>query len=99
MRRAQRPIYELEDLNGTLNERRFYVEELTPVRVTKRSVYKKDKILDKRYRNGILEYLVHWKVYRRYFDSWVHAGSVKSIGDGFYLLRHTVQDYVYEGLN
>ena len=42
--RTPRPVYELEDLNGTLTEEQFYVEELTPVRITKRSVYKIDKI-------------------------------------------------------
>ena len=36
-----------------------------PVRVTKRSVCKIDEILDKRYRNLILEYFVHWKGYRK----------------------------------
>jgi hypothetical protein len=36
-------------------------------------------ILDQRYRNGILEYLVHCKVYRRHFDSWVPAVIVKNI--------------------
>ena len=39
-RRTPPPVYELEDLNGTLIEGQFYVEELKPVRVTKRSVYK-----------------------------------------------------------
>ena len=79
IRMTPRPVYKLEDLNGTLIEGQFYVEELIPVRVTKRSVYKIDKILDKRYRNGILEYLVQWKVYRKDFDAWVSATSVKII--------------------
>ena len=73
------PVKELEDVNGTLLEGQFYVEELTPVRVTIRSMYKIDKLVDERYRNGILEYLVHWKGYRRDFDSWVPAASVKII--------------------
>ena len=38
--RTARPVYELEDLNGTSIEGPFYVEELTPVRVTKRSFIK-----------------------------------------------------------
>ena len=59
IRRTLRPAYELEKLNGTLIEGQFYSEELTPVLVTKRSIYKIDKILDKRYWNGILEYHVH----------------------------------------
>ena len=48
IRRTPRSVYELDDLNGTLIEGQFYGEELTPVRVTKRSVYKIDKILNKR---------------------------------------------------
>jgi len=79
IRRTPRPLYALEDLNETLMEGQFHGEELTPVRVTKRSVYKIDKILDQRYRKGILEYLVHWKGYRREFDLWVPAASAKNI--------------------
>ena len=73
-----RPVYELADLNGTLIEGQFYGQEITPVHITNRSVYKIDNIVDKRYRNGILEYLVHCKRYRRDFDSWVLAASVKN---------------------
>ena len=69
IRRTPRPVYELEDLNGALMAGKFYGEELTPVHVTKLSVYKIDKIVDKRYRTGIIEYLVHWKGYKRDFDS------------------------------
>ena len=79
IRRTPRPVYELHDLNGTLIEGQFYGEELTSGRVTKRSLYKIDKIHDKSYRNGILEYLVHWKRYRRYFDSWIAADTVTNI--------------------
>ena len=52
------PLYELEDLNGTPIEGQFYQEELIRVRVTRRTVYKIDKIGNKRVRRGILEYLV-----------------------------------------
>jgi len=67
----------LEDLNGTLIEVQFYGEQLITVRITKRTIYKIDKILDKRYRNGILEYVVRWKGYRKDFDSWVSGANVK----------------------
>ena len=79
IRKTPRPLHELEGLNGTLIEGQFYGEKLTPVGVTKSSVYKIYKIVHKRYRNSILEYLVHWKGYRRYFDSWVPAANVKNI--------------------
>ena len=60
--RIPRPVFQLEDLRGREIEGQFYSEELVPVRITKRSAYKIDKILDKRVRRGILEYLVRWKV-------------------------------------
>ena len=77
--RNARHLYELEDRNGTLNEGKFYGEELTPVPATKRTTYKIDKNLDKRCRKGIPQYLVRWKEYRKDFDSWVPAPSVKNI--------------------
>ena len=77
--RTARAVYELEDLNGTLMEGKFYGEELTPDRVTKHSVYEINKILYIRYRYSILEYLVHWIGYRKDFDSWGPAVSVKNI--------------------
>jgi hypothetical protein len=40
IRRIPRPVYELEDNNGTLIVGQFYGEEMTPVCVTKRTNYK-----------------------------------------------------------
>ena len=51
--RRPRPLYELKDLNDTPIDGQFYQEELTPVRVTRRTVYKIDKILDKRIRVAV----------------------------------------------
>jgi len=64
-----RPVYELQDLNKTHIEGQFYQEELTPIRVSKLTAYKIDKILDKRVRHGIREYLVRWKCFSQDFDS------------------------------
>ena len=43
--RTPRPVYELEDLNQTPIDGLFYGEELTPVRISKRTMYQIDKIL------------------------------------------------------
>ena len=42
----------------------------------------KQKKLDKRYRNDILEYLVPWRGYRKDFVSWVPAAIMKNILEG-----------------
>ena len=55
--RSPRPVYELEYLNKTPIDGQFYQEELTPVSVTSRTQYKINKILKKRVRRGITEYL------------------------------------------
>ena len=64
--RTPRPVFELEDLRGQEIEGQFYSEELVPVLITKQTTYKTDKILDKRVRRGILEYLVRRRLQRRF---------------------------------
>jgi len=77
--RTPRPVFELEDLRGREIEGQFYSEELVPVRITKQTTYKIDKILDKRVGRGILEYLVRWRGYCAVFDSWVPATDIQSV--------------------
>jgi hypothetical protein len=79
IRRDPRPVYELEDLNRTPIDGQFYQEELVPVRISKRTVYKIDKILSRRVRKGIPEVLVRWRRYPPSFDSWIRASTVKKL--------------------
>ena len=74
-----RPLYELEDLSATPIEGQFYLEELTRVRVTRRTENKIDKILNKRIKRGILVYLVRWRVYSKDFDSLILASCVEDV--------------------
>jgi hypothetical protein len=48
-----------------------------PVIVTKKTVYRIDKILRKRVRNGINEVYVAWVGYPKEFNSWIPAKAVK----------------------
>jgi len=77
--RRPRPLYELEDLNGTPIECQLYQEKPNRVRVTRRTDYKIKKILNKRVRRGILEYLVCWRGYSKDFDSWIPESSVRDV--------------------
>jgi hypothetical protein len=79
IRRTLRPVYEFEDLRGNRIDGQFYTEELTPVRITERITYKIDKILRKRFRRSIPEYLVRWRGYGSEFATWVPASEIKSI--------------------
>jgi len=77
--RWPRTIYELEDLNKSPIEGEFYGEVLTPVRISKHITYKINKILDKRVRFCIMEYLVRWRGYSQDFYSWIPESRVNDI--------------------
>ena len=55
---SNRAVYEFEDLNGTPIHGQFYREELTPERIIDWIIYKIDKILVKKVRRCVREYLV-----------------------------------------
>jgi len=60
-------------------ERSILQRKIGSVRITKQTTYNIDKILDKRVRRGILEYLVRWRGYSAGFDSWVPASDIQSV--------------------
>jgi len=67
--KTPRPVYELEDLNRKVIYGQFYEQELTPLRIRKRTTCKIDKILATRVRHGIPEFSVRWEGYNPDFDS------------------------------
>ena len=79
IRRTPRLVYELKVLNQKVIDGQFFNEELTPVRITKRTTFQIDKILATRVKRGIWEYLVRWRGYGPDLDSWINAASVKNI--------------------
>ena len=77
--RTPRPVYELEDLNNQLIDEQFYEKKLTPVRITKQTQIRIDKLVAMRVRRSIKEHLVRWKGNNSDFDSWVKASDIKKI--------------------
>jgi len=77
--RTPRPVYKLEDLNKQPIDGQFYQEELTPVSVSKETVFKSDKIIDTRVRHGIKKHKVRWLGYGPEFDSWIKASTIRKI--------------------
>ena len=73
-------MYELEDLRGKSIDWQFYAEELTPIKVTRKTEYQIDKILDSRVRHGIRDYLVRWRGYGSAFDSWIPTSDIRRLG-------------------
>ena len=72
-------MYELEDLNRKVIDGKFYEEELTPVRITKQTLFQIDIILATRTRRGIKQHLVLWKGYNKDLNSWIPASDIQKI--------------------
>ena len=73
-----RPItYRLQDLAGEQIEGGFYNEQLQR---TDLSIYRIDKVIRKRKRNGVNEVLVRWSGYPDKFNQWLSADSVCQSG-------------------
>lgn len=69
-------VYTIADLAGEPIDGVFYTEELQKVILSPATVYKIDKIIRKRHRNGRTELYVHWRGYPKKFDSWISAADL-----------------------
>ena len=72
----QVPVYKLKDDAGEILEGTFYEPELQKI-IKNDDVYRVEKILHKRKRKGVVEYLVKWKGYADKFN--LIAGFLKEI--------------------
>ena len=74
----QVPVYKLKDDAGEILEGTFYEPELQKI-IKNDDVYRVEKILRKRKRNGVVEYLVKWKGYADKFNSWVSGRDISKL--------------------
>ena len=71
------PVYKLVDYDEEPIQGTFYQSELQ--RVSKRGVFKVDKILKRRRRKGVSEVFVSWLGYPKKFNSWIKETDLQDL--------------------
>ena len=67
----------LKDYGGEIIQGTFYEAELQKVVKAEDAIYRIEKVLRKRKKNGETQHLVRWQGYSKDFDSWVD--DIKSV--------------------
>ena len=73
------PVYKIVDYDGDTIMGTFYSSELQRVDKTRDDLFKVEKILKRRRRNGLTEVLIRWLGYPKKFDSWVKETDVQNL--------------------
>lgn len=73
------PLYKLVDMLESPILGVFYQSELQPINKTEDSIWDIEKIIRRRKRGSVIEYLVKWFGYSNKFNSWVKKSEVKNI--------------------
>lgn len=70
------PVYQLKDFSDEPIDGTFYQPELQKANKEADTIWKIEKILKKRKRNGLKEALVRWLGWPKKFDSWVPESDI-----------------------
>ena len=70
------PTYTIKDLRGEAVQGSFYEPEL---QLSKQEVYRVEKVLKRRTKDGVKEVYVKWKGYGRDFNSWTATADIQKI--------------------
>ncbi|XP_060578728.1 uncharacterized protein LOC132735754 [Ruditapes philippinarum] len=69
----------LVDYDGDSVEGTFYSSELQKVQKSRDDIFKVEKVLKRRRRNGLTEVLVKWLGYPRKFNSWIKESDLQDL--------------------
>ena len=73
------PVYRLKDYHNEILIGTFYEAELQSVIKEDDDIYRVEKILKSRTRNGVKEYFIKWKGYDSSFNSWVPKNDITKV--------------------
>ena len=78
-RRNTIPVYRLADWNGEEIKGTFYNQQLQSVNVDREGIFKIEKILKRRRRNGVNQVLVKYLHWPKKFNEWINEDRVQDI--------------------